>query len=95
MGGHSESARCKRVNLEVTRYFMSIGEAVRLVIQAGAMAEGGEVFLFDMGQPVKIAELARQMIELSGYLPDRDVQIQLTGLRPGEKIYEELLIDPD
>jgi len=55
---------------EITRYFMSIGEAVRLVIQAGAMANGGEVFLLDMGQPVKIAELARQMIELSGYVPD-------------------------
>ena len=78
---------------EVTRYFMSIGEAVRLVIQAGAMANGGEVFLLDMGQPVKIAELARQMIELSGYIPDRDIPIQFTGLRPGEKLHEELLID--
>jgi FlaA1/EpsC-like NDP-sugar epimerase len=95
MGGNSESAGCKRVNLEVTRYFMSIGEAVRLVIQAGAMANGGEVFLLDMGQPVKIAELARQMIELSGYVPDRDIPIQFTGLRPGEKLYEELLIDPE
>ena len=66
---------------EITRYFMSIGEAVRLVIQAGAMANGGEVFLLDMGQPVKIAELARQMVELSGYVPDRDVLIQFTGLR--------------
>ncbi len=74
---------------------MSIGEAVRLVIQAGAMAKGGEVFLLDMGQPVKIAELARQMIELSGYVPDRDVPIQFTGLRPGEKLYEELLTDPE
>ena len=80
---------------EITRYFMSIGEAVRLVIQAGAMANGGEVFLLDMGQPVKIAELARQMIELSGYVPDRDVPIQFTGLRPGEKLYEELLIEPE
>ena len=80
---------------EVTRYFMSIGEAVRLVIQAGAMAKGGEVFLLDMGKPVKIAELARQMIELSGYIPDRDIQILYTGLRPGEKLYEELLIEPD
>ena len=78
---------------EVTRYFMSIGEAVRLVIQAGAMAKGGEVFLLDMGQPVKITELARQMIELSGYVPDRDVSIQFTGSRPEEKLYEELLID--
>ena len=80
---------------EVTRYFMSIGEAVRLVIQAGAMAQGGEVFLLDMGQPVKITELARQMIELSGYVPDRDIPIQFTGLRPGEKLYEELLIDQE
>ena len=95
MGGNSESAGCKRVNLEVTRYFMSIDEAVRLVIQAGAMAQGGEVFLLDMGQPVKIAELARQMIELSGLVPDRDVSIQFTGLRSGEKLYEELLIEPE
>ena len=80
---------------EVTRYFMSIQEAVRLVIQAGAMAKGGGVFLLDMGQPVKIAELARQMIELSGLIPDRDVPIQFTGLRPGEKLYEELLIEPE
>ncbi len=80
---------------EITRYFMSIGEAVRLVIQAGAMSQGGEVFLLDMGQPVKIAELARQMIELSGNVPERDVPIQFTGLRPGEKLYEELLIEPE
>ncbi len=80
---------------EVTRYFMSIGEAVRLVIQAGAMAKGGEVFLLNMGQPVRIAELARQIVELSGYVPDRDIPIQFTGLRPGEKLYEELLIDPE
>ena len=80
---------------EVTRYFMSIQEAVRLVIQAGAMAKGGGVFLLDMGQPVKIAELARQMIELSGYVPGRDISIQFTGLRPGEKLYEELLIEPE
>ena len=74
---------------------MSIGEAVRLVIQAGSMAKGGEVFLLDMGQPVRIVELARQMIELSGLVPDRDVSIQFTGLRPGEKLYEELLIEPE
>ena len=95
MGGNSRSAGCKRVNLEVARYFMSIGEAVRLVIQAGAMANGGEVFLLDMGQPVKIAELARQTIELSGYVPDRDVPIRFTGLCLGEKLYEELLIEPE
>ena len=80
---------------EVTRYFMSIGEAVRLVIQAGAIAKGGEVFLLDMGQPIRIIDLARQMIELSGLIPDRDVPIQFTGLRPGEKLYEELLIEPE
>ncbi|MBT6726197.1 MAG: polysaccharide biosynthesis protein [Deltaproteobacteria bacterium] len=80
---------------EVTRYFMSIREAVRLVIQAGAIAKGGEVFLLDMGQPIRIIDLARQMIELSGLIPDRDVPIQFTGLRPGEKLYEELLIEPE
>ena len=80
---------------EITRYFMSIGEAVRLVMQAGAMAQGGEVYLLDMGQPVRILELARQMIELSGLVPERDIPIQFTGLRPGEKLYEELLIEPE
>jgi FlaA1/EpsC-like NDP-sugar epimerase len=80
---------------EITRYFMSIGEAARLVIQAGAMAEGGEVFLLDMGSAVKIRELAVQMIELSGFVPDRDIPIRFTDLRPGEKLYEELLIDPE
>jgi FlaA1/EpsC-like NDP-sugar epimerase len=79
---------------EITRYFMSIGEAARLVIQAGAMARGGEVFLLDMGDPVRILDLARQMIQLSGLQPERDIPIQFTGLRPGEKLYEELLIDP-
>ena len=74
---------------------MSIGEAARLVIQAGAMANGGEAFPLDTVKPVKIAELARQMIELSGYIPDRSVPIQFTGLRPGEKLYEELLVDPE
>lgn len=79
---------------EITRYFMSIGEAARLVIQAGALAEGGEVFLLDMGQPIRIKDLAVQMIELSGLLPEEDIPIRYTGLRPGEKLYEELLIDP-
>jgi len=79
---------------EVTRYFMSIGEAARLVIQAGAMSKNGEVFLLDMGQPVKIRDLALQMIELSGLVPEKDIPLQFTGLRPGEKLYEELLIDP-
>lgn len=83
---------------EVTRYFMSIREAAQLVIQAGAMASGGEVFLLDMGQPVRIVDLARRMIELSGLTlkdeqnPDGDIEIEVTGLRPGEKLYEELLI---
>jgi FlaA1/EpsC-like NDP-sugar epimerase len=79
---------------EITRYFMSIGEAARLVIQAGAMSKNGEVFLLDMGNPVKIRDLALQMIELSGLVPEKDIPIQYTGLRPGEKLYEELLIDP-
>lgn len=80
---------------EITRYFMSIGEAARLVIQAGSMAKGGEVFLLEMGNAVKIRELAIQMIQLNGLVPDRDIPIRYTGLRPGEKLYEELLIDPD
>jgi FlaA1/EpsC-like NDP-sugar epimerase len=83
---------------DVTRYFMTIPEAAQLVIQAGAMAEGGDVFLLDMGEPVKIIDLARRMIELSGLTlkdrdnPDADIEIVFTGLRPGEKLYEELLI---
>ncbi|AFY69424.1 polysaccharide biosynthesis protein CapD [Thalassoporum mexicanum PCC 7367] len=78
---------------EMTRYFMSIPEAARLVIQAGAMARGGEVFLLDMGEPVKIYDLATRMIQLSGLEPGRDIQIKISGLRPGEKLYEELLVD--
>jgi len=83
---------------EVTRYFMTIQEAAQLVIQAGAMAKGGDVFVLDMGQPVKIMDLARRMIELSGLTvkdeqnPEGDIEIAVTGLRPGEKLYEELLI---
>jgi FlaA1/EpsC-like NDP-sugar epimerase len=80
---------------EVTRYFMSIPEAVRLVIQAGAMATGGDVFLLEMGEPVRIYDLAEQMIRLSGLVPGKDIKIEITGLRPGEKLYEELLIDGD
>ncbi|WP_104494906.1 polysaccharide biosynthesis protein [Acinetobacter indicus] len=85
---------------EVTRYFMTIPEAAQLVIQAGAMGTGGDVFLLDMGESVKIVDLARQMIRLSGFRPiDEngigDIEIQFTGLRPGEKLYEELLIDTD
>ncbi len=83
---------------EVTRYFMTIAEAAQLVLQAGAMARGGDVFVLEMGQPVKIIDLARRMLTLSGLQlrdaahPDGDIEIQVTGLRPGEKLYEELLI---
>jgi len=86
---------------DVTRYFMTIPEAAQLVIQAGAMAKGGDVFVLDMGQPVKIMDLARRMVELSGLTvkdeeqPEGDVEIAVTGLRPGEKLYEELLIGDD
>jgi len=78
---------------EVTRFFMTIPEACQLVLEAGAMGSGGEIFIFDMGDSVKIIDLARQMITLSGFEPDRDIQIEITGLRPGEKLYEELLND--
>jgi FlaA1/EpsC-like NDP-sugar epimerase len=86
---------------EITRYFMTIPEAAQLVLQAGSMAVGGEVFVLDMGEPVKILDLAARMIELSGLTvrdeqdPDGDISIEFTGLRPGEKLYEELLIGDD
>ncbi|MDX1267587.1 MAG: UDP-N-acetylglucosamine 4,6-dehydratase family protein, partial [Oceanisphaera sp.] len=83
---------------DITRYFMTIPEAAQLVIQAGAMGKGGDVFVLDMGDPVKIIDLARKMVRLMGYEvkdakhPDGDIEIKVTGLRPGEKLYEELLI---
>lgn len=78
---------------EINRFFMTIPEAAQLVIQAGGMAKGGEIFVLDMGEPVKINDLARDLIRLSGYEPDIDIKIKYTGLRPGEKLYEELLMD--
>lgn len=78
---------------EVTRYFMTIPEACQLVLEAGAMGEGGEIFVFDMGESVKIYDLAKRMIQLSGLNYPQDIDIKIVGLRPGEKIYEELLAD--
>jgi FlaA1/EpsC-like NDP-sugar epimerase len=76
---------------DITRYFMTIPEAVQLVLEAEVMGKGGEIFLFDMGEPVKIADLAANMIKMAGLIPGKDIQIVYTGLRPGEKLYEELL----
>ncbi len=80
---------------DITRYFMTIPEACNLVLEAGAMGEGGEIFIFDMGRPVKIIDLARKMIKLSGLVPDVDIKIEEIGLRPGEKLFEELLADEE
>ncbi|HPG73148.1 MAG TPA: nucleoside-diphosphate sugar epimerase/dehydratase [Bacteroidales bacterium] len=80
---------------EITRFFMTIPEACQLVLEAGSMGEGGEIFIFDMGEPIKIVNLAKQMIQLSGLKLGEDIQIRFTGLRPGEKLYEELLANKE
>ena len=78
---------------DIIRYFMTIPEACQLVLEAGTMGKGGEIFVFDMGEPVKIMDLAIKMIKLAGYTPNKNIKVKITGLRPGEKLYEELLND--
>lgn len=80
---------------EITRFFMTVSEAVSLVLQAGLLAKGGEVFVLDMGQPVKIYDLAVNLIKMKGYVPEKDIKIDVVGLRPGEKLYEELLMSEE
>jgi FlaA1/EpsC-like NDP-sugar epimerase len=80
---------------DITRYFMTIPEACQLVLEAGAMGQGGEIFIFDMGKSVKIVDLAKKMVQLSGLELGKDIQLVFTGLRPGEKLYEELLANEE
>ena len=89
----SEGGPVTITHKEIIRYFMTIPEACQLVLEAGAMGNGGEIYIFDMGKPVKIYDLAKKMIRLAGYIPDKDIKIKEVGLRPGEKLYEELLND--
>jgi FlaA1/EpsC-like NDP-sugar epimerase len=80
---------------EINRFFMTIPEACRLVMEAATMAQGNQIFVFDMGTPVRIADLAKRMIRLAGFEPGRDIRIEYTGLRPGEKLYEEVLANDE
>ena len=91
----SEGGPVTLTHKDIIRYFMLIPEAAQLVLQAGAYAKGGEIFILDMGKPVKIYDLAVNLIKLSGFEPHKDIEIKITGLRPGEKLYEELLMNEE